>query len=655
MAGSSSLDFDSAAEEEAALLSASITDEQLHVLTGTHELSTVRFLQMAVDSEFVPLNCLGDRLPALEQLKLNGSCLPSLRHLGTSLCQVRVLWLCRCGLQELDNLGALPELQELYLAFNDIRQLSPLVESDQLQVLDLEANLVSDMEQVEFLQLGPSLQELTLRGNPIAERVAFRNEVLAMLPHLLFLDDELPDSKEGNALSLAALGLDAELDEGVMEGELAAEASFVASRLNEMDEDGCSQRGGSSRYPPSPPRTTAALSTSSSSGMRSPAAPHTSVGVSSPRSSTVGKCTPACVRLQPAPLEGEAARREEMLVSRGIKYAEVGRVYDVAADGRQILTSAGGSRGRPSSAAPLVNTWTSDGVVGAGARPTTAIGSFSRPLSSAGVSRPISRSTVSRPMSISSLSRPISALGSTRLLNYAGSSRSLSTASFSHNLLASPTRPHDELAEDSAASDLTSSTDIICGVHKLRAHKLRRDVQSMGALASGSGEGGEANGLDEELMDQLRAVKIQQLLAGDDLKEASDEARSEDSDGVEEAALGVGRDMRLLSEEAEAEEAAQGCGRLVAGGVADTYQRPTSSKDVTPTPTPAGAESTMAVGSRGLSATNLLLQPASSHKKGLLGSSSSRISASRAQGTLPVLRHLRMPADESPADILQLS
>ena len=104
-------DIDSAAEEEAALLSASITDEQLHALAGTHELSSVRFLQMAVDSEFVPLNCLGDRLPALQQLKLNGSSLPSLRHLGTSLCHIRVLWLCRCGLQDLDNLGALPELQ----------------------------------------------------------------------------------------------------------------------------------------------------------------------------------------------------------------------------------------------------------------------------------------------------------------------------------------------------------------------------------------------------------------------------------------------------------------------------------------------------------------------------------------------------------------
>ena len=127
-------------EVEAALLSASITDEQLSVLAGTREFESVKFLQCAVDSEFVPLSCLGERLPALEQLKLNGSSLPSLRYLGTSMTQLRVLWLCRCGLQELDNLGALPQLQELYLAFNDISQLSPLTEADELQVLDLEAN-----------------------------------------------------------------------------------------------------------------------------------------------------------------------------------------------------------------------------------------------------------------------------------------------------------------------------------------------------------------------------------------------------------------------------------------------------------------------------------------------------------------------------------
>ena len=131
-------------EEERALISASITDEQLHALTGTRDLAGVRFLQMAVDSEFVPLGSLGERLPQLEQLKLNGSSLPSLRLIGSSLTRVRVLWLCRCGLRELDNLWAVPELQELYLAFNDIEQLSPIHEAEQLQVLDLEANLVAD-------------------------------------------------------------------------------------------------------------------------------------------------------------------------------------------------------------------------------------------------------------------------------------------------------------------------------------------------------------------------------------------------------------------------------------------------------------------------------------------------------------------------------
>ena len=78
MDASSSFDFAEAEghEVEAALLSASITDEQLQSLAGTRELESVRFLQMAVDSEFVPLNCLGERLPALEQLKLNGSSIP---------------------------------------------------------------------------------------------------------------------------------------------------------------------------------------------------------------------------------------------------------------------------------------------------------------------------------------------------------------------------------------------------------------------------------------------------------------------------------------------------------------------------------------------------------------------------------------------------
>ena len=218
----SSLDFETFDEEAAALLSASITDEQLQSLAGTRDLANVRFLQMAVDSEFVPLSCIGERLPQLEQLKLNGSSLPSLRYLGTSMTRLRVLWLCRCGLHELDNLSALPELQELYLAFNDIQQLSPLTESEQLQVLDLEANRVADIEQVEFLQFVPTLQELTLRGNPVVDGTPdFRQRAVEMLPHLELLDDEPTDGTVADDAALdGMLRFDAAAELAGLEGEL---------------------------------------------------------------------------------------------------------------------------------------------------------------------------------------------------------------------------------------------------------------------------------------------------------------------------------------------------------------------------------------------------------------------------------------------------
>ena len=63
-------------EEEEALISASVTDEQLATLAGTTELASVTFLQLAVDSTHVPLGTIGERLPALAQLKLSGSNMP---------------------------------------------------------------------------------------------------------------------------------------------------------------------------------------------------------------------------------------------------------------------------------------------------------------------------------------------------------------------------------------------------------------------------------------------------------------------------------------------------------------------------------------------------------------------------------------------------
>ena len=50
-------------EEEEALISASVTDEQLATLAGTTELASVTFLQLAVDSTHVPLGTIGEHVP----------------------------------------------------------------------------------------------------------------------------------------------------------------------------------------------------------------------------------------------------------------------------------------------------------------------------------------------------------------------------------------------------------------------------------------------------------------------------------------------------------------------------------------------------------------------------------------------------------------
>ena len=60
------------------------------------------------------------------------------RDLGTSLAGVTVLWLPRCRLRDLDGLPALTQLRELYLAFNEVADVSLVTMLASLEVLDLE-------------------------------------------------------------------------------------------------------------------------------------------------------------------------------------------------------------------------------------------------------------------------------------------------------------------------------------------------------------------------------------------------------------------------------------------------------------------------------------------------------------------------------------
>lgn len=104
-------------------------------LSGHVDLSSVKYLQLSIDSGKQSVEAIGELLPSLQQLRLQNSVLHSFRDLGTSLHSLQILWIMRSGIKDLDGIGALTGLQELYLQYNDISDISPLTLHEELQVL----------------------------------------------------------------------------------------------------------------------------------------------------------------------------------------------------------------------------------------------------------------------------------------------------------------------------------------------------------------------------------------------------------------------------------------------------------------------------------------------------------------------------------------
>lgn len=57
-----------------------------------------------------------------------------------------------------------------------------------MQVLDLESNRVSGLDQLDALGTCLCLSEVVLRGNPVALRHGYRRIVFHLIPHLSTLD-----------------------------------------------------------------------------------------------------------------------------------------------------------------------------------------------------------------------------------------------------------------------------------------------------------------------------------------------------------------------------------------------------------------------------------------------------------------------------------
>mmetsp|Transcript_4179 Transcript_4179/g.10186 ORF Transcript_4179/g.10186 Transcript_4179/m.10186 type:complete len:382 (-) Transcript_4179:1111-2256(-) len=168
-----------------------VTEEYLQHHCDQKDLSRVRELEIEVDAEEQHVDRIGEHLPNLVSLKLNGSKVSCVRELGVKFQKVRYMWLNRAGLQDLDGIvAALPVLEELYISFNEVRELSGLQFHETLQVVDLEGNQISDVNELENLASCPNLTELTIEENPIWKRHVgnLAEKVKELVPQVETLD-----------------------------------------------------------------------------------------------------------------------------------------------------------------------------------------------------------------------------------------------------------------------------------------------------------------------------------------------------------------------------------------------------------------------------------------------------------------------------------
>jgi len=169
---------------------------------GTRELDGVTTARLMLKEGDDAL-AVGDLLPALLNLALDGSHLVSLRDLGTHLSKLTRLSLKNCGLTDLDGMNAFPSLQILDLSDNrELKDISDLFHHDAMEVLNANNTGLGDLTCLEVLSTCPTLREADLSNTPLARAFDAKTFELLVRHHAPSLERLNGSFVKGDAVAL---------------------------------------------------------------------------------------------------------------------------------------------------------------------------------------------------------------------------------------------------------------------------------------------------------------------------------------------------------------------------------------------------------------------------------------------------------------------
>ena len=124
-------------------------------------------ISLKIDKNFNMMNDIGYRLPNLIELNLQGSNIESIMDIGTSFNKLEKLNVSGCGLTDLSGIICFQNLKELNASNNKITDLIDIEMCEELKILDLSNNLISNENNLLFLNSCPNLKKVILTGNKL--------------------------------------------------------------------------------------------------------------------------------------------------------------------------------------------------------------------------------------------------------------------------------------------------------------------------------------------------------------------------------------------------------------------------------------------------------------------------------------------------------